>query len=206
MIEIEPTKLITKFYHFLLSLYCIINKPRRNQTKMNNTSIFAIGGGIAAAIAIAVVFTMSGVSDNPEPIENFAGEPIETSAAAPVEKITVLATFYPYYEFARNVAGDSATVEQYLPPGVDAHDWEPRPQEIQSLKSADVLVYNGLGMEPYVDNMIGSGEFDNVLFLKASEGVELIKPEEEHDDHKDHKEHDDHKERMNIMQKNLQKR
>lgn len=148
-----------------------------------NTSIAAIGGGIAAAIAIAIVVIMSGVSDSPEPSENFVGEPIETSAPVQSEKIQVLATFYPYYEFAKNVAGDSAEVVQYMPSGIEAHDWEPRPQEIQALKDADVLVYNGLGMEPYIDNMIDSGEFDNVLFLKASEGVELIKPEEGHDEH-----------------------
>ena len=57
-----------------------------------------------------------------------------------------------------------------LPSGIEAHDWEPRAQEIQSLKSADVFVYNGLGMEPYVDNMIGSGEFDNVSFCKSIRG------------------------------------
>ena len=150
---------------------------------MKSSSIAAIGGGIAAAIAIAVVMTtMSGVSESPEVSENYMGEKIETSA--PVQsKIQVLATFYPYYEFARNVAGDSAIVTQYMPSGVEAHDWEPRPQEIQALKDADVLVYNGLGMEPYVDTMIESGEFDNVLFLKASEGVELLKPEEGHDEH-----------------------
>lgn len=94
----------------------------------------------------------------------------------------MLASFFPYYEFTRNIAGDSATVEQYMPSGVEAHDWEPRAQEIQFLKDADVFVYNGLGMEPYVDNMIGSGEFDHVLFIKASDNVELIKPVEDHDD------------------------
>ena len=50
---------------------------------------------------------------------------------------------------------------------MEAHDWEPRAQEIQSLKNAEVLVYNGLGMEPYVDSIIESGEFDNVLFCKS---------------------------------------
>ena len=152
---------------------------------MKSSSIIAIGGGIAAAIIIGIALTMSGVSDSPQTSENFMGEPIETSAPVQSEKIQVLATFYPYYEFARNVAGDSATVTQYMPSGIETHDWEPRPQEIQSLKDADVLVYNGLGMEPYVDNMIDSGEFDNVLFLKASERVELIKPEEVHGAHEE---------------------
>ena len=70
-----------------------------------------------------------------------------------------------------------------MPSGIEAHDWEPRPQEIQSLKDASVFVYNGLGMEPYVENLIESGEFDNVVFVKASAGVELIKPDPGHDEH-----------------------
>ena len=150
---------------------------------MKSSSIVAIGGGIAAAIAIAVVLTMSGVSDTPQVSENFMGEPTETNVPVESEKIQVLASFYPYYEFTKNVAGDVAIVNQYMPSGIEAHDWEPRPQEIQSLKDADVFVYNGLGMEPYVDNMIESGEFENVLFAKVSEGVELVKPEEGHDAH-----------------------
>ena len=150
---------------------------------MKSSSIVAIGGGIAAAIAIAVVLTMSGVSDTPQVSENFMGEPTETNVTVESEKIQVLASFYPYYEFTKNVAGDVAIVNQYMPSGVEAHDWEPRPQEIQSLKDADVFVYNGLGIEPYVDNIIESGEFENVLFAKVSEGVELVKPEEGHDAH-----------------------
>jgi len=149
---------------------------------MKSSSIIAIGGGIAAAIAIAVVLSMSGVSDSPKISESYLGEKSDTDVSLPEGKIQVLASFYPYYEFTKNVVGDSATVAQFMPSGVEAHDWEPRPQEIQSLKDADVFVYNGLGMEPYVDNMIDSGEFDNVLFVKVSEGVELIKISEEHDD------------------------
>ena len=83
------------------------------------------------------------------------------------EKTRVFASFYPYYEFTRNVAGDYAIVEQYLPSGIEAHDWEPRAQEIQSLKNSDVFVYNGLGMEAYVDNMIDSGEFRQCVVCKC---------------------------------------
>ena len=103
--------------------------------------------------------------------------------------------FYPYHEFTKNVAGDFAEVKSFMPSGVEAHDWEPRAQEIQSLKDADVFVYNGLGMEAYIENIIESGEFDNVLFVKASEGVELLAFEDGHDDHDDHAKedgHDDH--------------
>ena len=148
----------------------------------NNSLIAGIGGGVAAVVvAIVVAVTMfSGASESPEPANDLSDQPNEELVESQDTKIKVFASFYPYYEFTRNVAGDTAIVEQYMPSGIEAHDWEPRPQEIQSLKDASVFVYNGLGMEPYVENIIESGEFDNVVFVKASDGVELIKPDEGH--------------------------
>ena len=153
---------------------------------MNNSSIVATGGGVAiVVIAIAVAaFMFSDIPNDQESVDSMIDETNENNVTLQnEEKTRVFASFYPYYEFTKNVAGDYAIVEQYLPSGVEAHDWEPRAQEIQSLKNSDVFVYNGLGMEPYVDNMIDSGEFNNVLFVSASDGIELITFEEEHEEH-----------------------
>ena len=156
---------------------------------MNKNSSIAIVAGIAIAIAvIASVLAFSGTSNDSTPMES----PEQANIVPQAEKITILTSFYPYHEFTKNVAGDFANVKQFMPSGVEAHDWEPRAQEIQSLKDADVFVYNGLGMESYIENIIESGEFDNVVFLKASEGVELLKFEDDHDDHAKHDDHDDH--------------
>lgn len=146
---------------------------------MKKNISYVIGGSATAALVIAVISIMS-----------LTGNDIQTNTQTDdviqQDKITVYASFYPYYEFTKNIAGDKANVQQYIPTGVEAHDWEPRAGEIQSLKNADVFVYNGLGVEPYVDNIINSGEFDHVVFVKASDGVNLLKPEE-HDEH-DHTE------------------
>ena len=156
---------------------------------MNKNSSIAIVAGIAIAIAvIGSVLAFSGTSNDSTPMES----PEQANLVPQAEKITILTSFYPYHEFTKNVAGDFANVKQFMPSGVEAHDWEPRAQEIQSLKDADVFVYNGLGMESYIENIIESGEFDNVVFLKASEGVELLKFEDDHDDHAKHDDHDDH--------------
>ena len=156
---------------------------------MNKNSSIAIVAGVAIAIAvIASVLAFSGISNDSTPMES----PEQANLVPQAEKITILTSFYPYHEFTKNVAGDFANVKQFMPSGVEAHDWEPRAQEIQSLKDADVFVYNGLGMESYIENIIESGEFDNVVFLKASEGVELLKFEDDHDDHAKHDDHDDH--------------
>ncbi len=155
---------------------------------MNKNSSIAIVAGVAIAIAvIASVVAFSGISNDSAPLP-VSDEVNQTNLIPQEEKITILTSFYPYHEFTKNIAGDFADVKQFMPSGVEAHDWEPRAQEIQSLQDADVFVYNGLGMEPYVDQIIESGEFDNVLFVKASEGIELLAFEDEHNEHESHTE------------------
>ena len=155
---------------------------------MNKNSSIAIVAGVAIAIAvIASVVAFSGISNDSAPLP-VSDEVNQTNLIPQEEKITILTSFYPYHEFTKNIAGDFAEVKQFMPSGVEAHDWEPRAQEIQSLQDADVFVYNGLGMEPYVDQIIESGEFDNVLFVKASEGIELLAFEDEHNEHESHTE------------------
>ena len=93
---------------------------------------------------------------------------------AAAEELHIQASFYPYYEFTKNVAGGAATVEQFLPLGVEAHDWEPSISKVQSLQDTDVFVYNGLGLEVYVDRLAQSGDLSHVVFVKASDGLVLI--------------------------------
>ena len=168
---------------------------------MNKNSSIAIVAGIAIAIGvIASVLAFSGISNDTTPLP---ADDTGNQLVPQEEKITILTSFYPYHEFTKNVAGDVAEVKQFMPSGVEAHDWEPRAQEIQSLKDADVFVYNGLGMESYVDQIIESGEFDNVLFVKASEGVELLEFEDGHDDHAGHDDHDEHDEHAEEFYKEI---
>ena len=155
---------------------------------MAGTRSIAIGGIIAIVIVGIISIVIFSDNQDDQNITELDTEIEKSTDISPSDfesqenKLQVIASFYPYYEFTRNVAGDSAIVKQYLPSGIEAHDWEPRAQEIQSLKDADVFVYNGLGMEPYVDKIINSGEFDNVLFVKASEAIEMIKSDDDHDD------------------------
>ena len=96
---------------------------------MSKNSSIAIVAGVAIAVAIiASVMAFSGVSDNSMPMDT--PEVDQTNLVSQEEKLTVLTSFYPYHEFTKNVAGDFAEVKQFMPSGVEAHDWEPRAQEI----------------------------------------------------------------------------
>ena len=120
-----------------------------------------------AAVVVFVVFVAAIVS-------NVEDQYLPPPPTAPSERIKVFATFFPYYEFARNVAGDNAVVEQFIPSGVAVHDWEPHPDMILSLQDADVFVYNGLDIDPYITSIIDSDEFDHIVFVRASDGIEPL--------------------------------
>jgi len=90
------------------------------------------------------------------------------------EKPLVIATFYPLYEFTRQVAGDHAEVVSLVPPGVEPHDWEPSPQTLVQLGKARLFVYNGAGFEPWVQKLAGDIAPDRTLVVEATKGIDLL--------------------------------
>jgi zinc transport system substrate-binding protein len=87
----------------------------------------------------------------------------------------VVATFYPLYDFTRNVAGERLEVSSLVPAGVEPHDWEPTPQDIADLRRAKALVFNGAGFEPWIDKMVGELRAASVLLVSATEGLPLVR-------------------------------
>ena len=69
-------------------------------------------------------------------------------------KITIVATLFPQYDFARQIAGDKANIELILPPGVESHTFDPSPSDIITIHNADVFLYTGSNMETWADNII----------------------------------------------------
>jgi len=125
-------------------------------------------------------------------------------------RLRVVTTLFPYYDFARAVAGDRADVTLLLSPGREAHSFEPTPLDAVTISRADVFVYNGGEGEVWVDDMLDAvgGDIGTVLrmmdFVDAreeelSEGMQGAGGHtHNHDrdghgahDHKEH-DHDDH--------------
>ncbi|MWJ32931.1 zinc ABC transporter substrate-binding protein [Saccharibacillus sp. WB 17] len=111
-------------------------------------------------------------------------------AAAPADKLKVEASFYPMYEFARQVGGDLADVELLVPAGTEPHDWEPTPKDIARISEADLLVYNGAGMESWVDQVLNATSGDAPAVVEASAGIDIMEGSEDEHDHEHGHEHD----------------
>jgi zinc transport system substrate-binding protein len=69
------------------------------------------------------------------------------SEAASPEKVRIVASFYPIYEFVKKVGGDRVEVSSLIPAGAEPHDFDPTVQQVQSAQIADMVVLNGAGFE-----------------------------------------------------------
>lgn len=95
------------------------------------------------------------------------------ASVAPVaRRIKVYTTFYPLYDFAGKIGGERIEVAKLVPPGVSPHDWEPDPGTLSGLQAADVLLFNGLGLEPWLDNVVESLGATKLVGVNTTEGIE----------------------------------
>ena len=56
-------------------------------------------------------------------------------------KLNIVTTFYPVYEFTKQVAGDTANVELLIGVGTEPHDYEPSAKAVAKIQDADAFVY-----------------------------------------------------------------
>ena len=133
------------------------------------------------------------------------------ACAAPGEKaddgkIQIVATLFPYYDFARAIAGDRADVTLLLSPGREAHSFEPTPLDAVTISEADVFLYNGGEGEYWVEEMLdAAGEHIAVKarmmdyvdalgeeFSEGMQGADEHGHDHDHDDHDHDHEEDEH--------------
>lgn len=67
--------------------------------------------------------------------------------ADPAEKPIVVASTTQIADFARQIAGDRASVKSILAPGADPHTYQPTPDDVQIVLEADLCLENGLHLE-----------------------------------------------------------
>lgn len=91
-------------------------------------------------------------------------------AARPI----VVTTLFPLYDFCRIIAGDRMEVQLLLPPGVEPHHFEPKPDDLARIHKAALFVYIGPFMEPWADRVLSGLDRKKVRVVAAAEGVTLL--------------------------------
>ena len=70
------------------------------------------------------------------------------------EKLNVVVSAFPEYDFVRAVAGDLVSITMLLAPGAEAHSYEPTPQDIARVRSCRVFVYGGGESDVWLDRIL----------------------------------------------------
>ena len=114
---------------------------------------------LLAAMALIPVFQMA----------------VPGAAIAAEKKVKVAATFDAMAEIAKAVGGNRVTVSTLIPPGVEPHEYSPRPGDMRGLAGADLVIKNGLGLEPWTEKALKASGNGRAKIVVASQGVTPMK-------------------------------
>lgn len=115
-------------------------------------------------------------------------------------KLTIVTTNFPSYDFARAVVKDNKDVElkMLLKPGAESHDFEPTPQDIIDIKNSDLFIYTGGESDEWISDILDDIDTDKTKVIKMMDLVD-VKEEEivegmEDEEHEEEEEHHDEEE------------
>ena len=118
-------------------------------------------------------------------------------------ELSIVATVFPAFDFAREVAGERASVCLLVPPGSESHSFEPTAQDILRIQNCDLLICNGGESEVWLEDMLESMDKDiprvvmmdcvQTLEEEVKEGMQVQGHEHSEDEGHGHEpEYDEH--------------
>lgn len=147
-----------------------------------------------AALSLSAMLLVAGCGNNGNTAANKGAATsapaatVEPASASPADRLNIKVSFYPMYEFTSKIVGDLADVETLIPAGIEPHDWEPTAQDMAGISAADVLIYNGAGMEGWVQQVLDSASGSKLVAVEASKGLDIMEGVEEEEAGHEHEE------------------
>ncbi len=108
---------------------------------------------------------------------------------AKTDKLSIVTTVFPAYDFARAVAGERADIQMLIDPGTHTHSYEPSPADIISIENADLFIYTGGESDEWVDRVLNSVNTDGLSTVKMIDCVSHEHHDEQGDGHHHEDEH-----------------
>ncbi|MDR2400508.1 MAG: metal ABC transporter substrate-binding protein [Deferribacteraceae bacterium] len=142
--------------------------------------------GLLAIIALAVLFGCTKKS--------------KTETAERADKLNIVATTFPCYDFARAVVKDKADITLLLRPGSEIHSFDPSPSDIIKIQQADLFIYVGGESDVWVEKTLESADLSKVKIVRLmefitpyeEEVIEGMTEEEEATEEEEEEEYDEH--------------
>lgn len=140
--------------------------------------ILSLAAPPLAAAALTTLLLLSGGctgTGGPEPGTNANGEDAGTTVSETGRPL-VVTTIPVLYSLTASLTGDTVQVENLLPAGTSPHQFNLSPSQGRLLQNADLLIMNGAGLEPWIDDLLADVEGTELRTVVASDGIELLAP------------------------------
>lgn len=137
------------------------------------------GIGWSARGLVGLVFGVLGVM-----LLSACGSERGEDRSGAIERVVV--TIEPLRGLIEPLLGEGAQVRVLMPPGRDAHGWNPTPSDLAEIGKADVVVMIGLGLEPGVESFLARHGGEDRLVLSFGDLVGVGGHDHDHAHDHDH--------------------
>ncbi|MCL1789297.1 MAG: metal ABC transporter substrate-binding protein [Oscillospiraceae bacterium] len=161
---------------------------------------------VATFMLLAVATACNGESESNDNIQNTENRNTESQDETPdltaTEKIKIVSTTFPQYDWTREIIGDKADdfeLTLLINSAVDLHSYDPSISDIAKISDCDLFIYVGGESDEWVKNALDNADNPDMVAINLVEELgDAVKTEritegmEHEDDHDDHDEEDDH--------------
>lgn len=99
------------------------------------------------------------------------------------EKVNVTVSISPVKEFTELIGGDKVKVTSLIADNVEPHDVDLKPRDFEKLTKSELFIYNGLGMEDWLEQVKEQISEDKIKYVDTSENGNPIKTDGKTDPH-----------------------
>lgn len=127
----------------------------------------------------------------------------ENAAESDGDKLQIVTTIFPPFDFAKQVGGENVEVTMLLKPGMESHSYEPTPVDIITIMNSDIFIYAGGESDVWVEDLLegNDGKVESYALLdwvdpleeETAEGMQVKGHDHDHghgneayDEHADH--------------------
>jgi len=89
-------------------------------------------------------------------------------------QLSVVATIFAPYDFARAVAGELAQVAMLLPPACESHSFEPTPRDIVRIRSCGVFIHVGGESDAWVERILSTMDTSRMHIVTLMDCVDTV--------------------------------
>lgn len=98
-------------------------------------------------------------------------------------KVEVTASISPIKEFTELIGGDKIEVTSLVPDNAEPHDIDLKPRDFEKLTKSKLFIYNGLGMEDWLEEVKEQISEDKIKYVDTSENGNAIETDGKIDPH-----------------------